>query len=246
MGVQPFVRSVADLSSCIDIALNNSVSISAPEAAKLNDFKAAKRESMRNAVLKAIATIDMRSHKLFALIEVDRSNKVLVESILRIVGQLGQTRDISMLKVLTDDLLSKAAELPKDTEDTIQVPKLPAEIQEDVAADVAELQKCMKVGAYRSAVVICGRILEVALHRKYFEISGNDLLEKAPGTGLGSLVAKIADKGTIIDPGLGNQIHLINQVRIHTVHKKQHAFKPGKQQTQAILLYTMDVLDKLW
>lgn len=245
MGVQPFVRSIADLHSNIEIALRNDVDLNNNGQSKLQDFKAAQRDAMRNSVLKGIATVDMKSHALFSLVEADMSNKAMVEGILSIVGQIGQTKDINTLRSMTDDLLSKAAELPKDTE-SIEVPNVPAEIFQEIQADVAELSKCMKVGAFRSSVVLCGRVLETALHRKYFEITGNDLLEKAPGTGLGNLVAKIADKGTVIDPGLGNQIHLINQVRVHSVHKKQNTFNPSRQQVQAIILYTMDVLDKLW
>ena len=245
MGVQPFVRSIADLHSHIGIALRNGVTLDNSEQVKLHDFKGAQQESMRNSVLKGIATVDMKSHSLFSLVEADRGNKVLVEGILSIVGQLGQTRDINKLQFMTDELLSRAAELPKDTE-SIDVPTVPSEIAQEVQADVEELSKCMKVRAFRSAIILCGRVLETALHRKYFEITGNDLLEKAPGTGLGNLVSKMADKGTVIDPGLGNQIHLINQVRVHSVHKKQTAFNPSQQQAQAIILYTMDVLNKLW
>ena len=245
MGVQPFVRSIADLHSNIEIAIRNDVNLFQSEQPKLHDFKGAQKESMRNSVLKGIATVDMKSHSLFSLVEADRSNKAMVEGILSIVGRLGQTKNIDILLTLTDDLLSKAAELPKDTE-SIEVPKVPAEISQEIQADVEEMSKCMKVKAFRSAIILCGRVLETALHRKYFEITGNDLLEKAPGTGLGNLVAKIADKGTVIDPGLGNQIHLINQVRVHSVHKKQTVFNPSQQQAQAIILYTMDVLDKLW
>jgi hypothetical protein len=84
------------------------------------------------------------------------------------------------------------------------------------------------------------------LHRKYFDVTKNDLLEKSPGMGLGNLVAKLSEQGVLLDPGLGNQIHLINQVRIHSVHQKQDAFKPSEAQAQAIVLYTTDVLDKLF
>jgi len=35
-------------------------------------------------------------------------------------------------------------------------------------------------------------------------------------------------------------------VRIFSVHKKQRTFNPGKQQTEAIMLYTFDVIEKLF
>ncbi len=95
-------------------------------------------------------------------------------------------------------------------------------------------------------MILCGRVLETALHRKYFDATGNDLLEKAPGTGLGNLIAKLAEKGIALDPGLPNQVHLINQVRVFSVHTKQQAFTPTKLQAEAIVLYTLDILEKLF
>ena len=122
----------------------------------------------------------------------------------------------------------------------------PVDIRDEMLADFTELKKCFDAGCFRSAVVLCGRLLEVALHRKYFEIAGNDLLEKSPGLGLGNLLARMDEKGVKFDPGLTNQIHLINQVRIFSVHKKQQPFNPSKTQTQAIILYSVDVLKKLF
>jgi hypothetical protein len=126
------------------------------------------------------------------------------------------------------------------------MPKLPSDIKEDVSADLNEIQKCVNAGCYRSAVVLCGRVMETALHRKYFEATGNDLLEKAPGTGLGTLIAKLSEHGVKLDPGLPNQIHLINQVRVFSVHTKKESFSPSKTQAEAIVLYTLDILDKLF
>jgi len=104
----------------------------------------------------------------------------------------------------------------------------------------------MNAQCYRSAIILCGRIMETALHRKYYDATGQDLLEKAPGTGLGNLIAKLADKGIKLDPGLPNQIHLINQVRVFSVHKKKDLFTPTKTQTEAIVLYTMDILERIF
>ena len=49
-----------------------------------------------------------------------------------------------------------------------------------------------------------------------------------------------------LDPGLSNQIHLINQVRVFSVHKKNTPFNPSKEQAHAILLYTIDIFNKLF
>ena len=142
-----------------------------------------------------------------------------------------------------DKLAEMAAEKP---ETTLKIPRLPADVSEEINADLREIQACMKAGCYRSAVILCGRVMETTLHRKYYEATGHDLLEKAPGTGLGNLIAKLADKGVKLDPGLPNQIHLINQVRVFSVHAKKEPFTPSKTQAEAIVLYTLDILDKLF
>ena len=126
------------------------------------------------------------------------------------------------------------------------IPNIPDPIRPEILADLAELEKCFVADCLRSCVIICGRLLETALHRKYFETTGQDILEKNPGIGLGTLVAKLTEKGILIDPGLTNMIHLINNVRIFTVHKKKEAFYPTKDQTQATILFTLDVIRKLF
>src|SRR5574341_445319 len=143
-----------------------------------------------------------------------------------------------------EQLAEMAADEPEKK--SFRIPKLSSEIKEDVTADLLEIQKCMNAGCFRSATILCGRVMETALHRKYYEATNNDLLEKAPGTGLGTLIAKLSEHGVKLDPGLPNQIHLINQVRVFSVHTKKESFTPSKTQAEAIVLYTLDILDKLF
>ena len=128
----------------------------------------------------------------------------------------------------------------------LQVPKVPGEIRLEITADYKELEKCINSGCYRSSVIICGRILETVLHRRYYEETRIDLLEKSPGIGLGNLIAKMRDKNIQLDPGIAQQIHLVNQVRIFSVHKKQQPFTPSGKQTEAIILYTTDLVEKVF
>ncbi len=126
------------------------------------------------------------------------------------------------------------------------IPGLPAEIREEVNADLKEMERCLENNLLRSAIILCGRILETALHRKYYEHSGRDLLETSPGIGLGNLIAKLKELNYSFDPGLSEQVHLINQVRIYSVHKKQDAFSPTREQAEAIVLYTLDIVRKMF
>ncbi|MEA3378702.1 MAG: hypothetical protein U9Q69_03610 [Nanoarchaeota archaeon] len=123
---------------------------------------------------------------------------------------------------------------------------MPKEIKSEIYADLNEMNRCYHAECYRSAVIICGRLMETSLHRKYFEATGKDLLEKSPGIGLGKLIAKLMEAQVPLIPGLTQQIHLINQLRIFSVHTKQSAFYPTKAQANAIILYTLDAIKQLF
>lgn len=133
----------------------------------------------------------------------------------------------------------------KETE-KFYLPFVPKDIFLEVKANFEELQVCFEQKCYRSCIILCGKILEVALHYKYYQITKMDLLEKSPDIGLGNLVAKLMEKGYDPDPGLMQQIHLINQLRIFSVHKKKQIFSPSTAQCQATILYTLDSLKKLF
>ncbi len=175
----------------------------------------------------------------------DRENAVALLKLAEGISDGMETKP--MLKML-DGMMKTASQLQDVRVGmlSIKVPPLPPEITEEVEADIQEMRKCYDSNCFRSAVIICGRILETALHRKYFEATGIDALEKSPGIGLGKLIAKLLEKGVKLDPGLTQQIHLINQVRIFSVHTKNEAFQPTKIQTHAMILYTMDSLNKLF
>ena len=126
------------------------------------------------------------------------------------------------------------------------VPPLPEEIGENISADILEMRKCFDSGCYRSCIILCGRILETVLHRKHYDVTGIDALEKTPGIGLGKLIAKLRENNIDLDPAITQQIHLINQARIFSVHTKQTVFNPSMNQAHAIILYTLDILGKMF
>tara|TARA_Y100000310_G_scaffold344708_1_gene458938 strand:+ start:1710 stop:2345 length:636 start_codon:yes stop_codon:yes gene_type:complete len=154
---------------------------------------------------------------------------------------------------IPDDMLTITTEMEdlletKKPEGIIKfrIPRIHEDVKAEMEADMRELERCYKAECYRSAVIMCGRILELALHRKYFDTTGRDILEKNPGIGLGNLIKKLVEKEVKLDPGLTQQIHLINSVRIFSVHKKKEPFNPTKAQTYAIILFTLDTLEKLF
>ncbi len=234
-------RLALRLKQAVDHCVKDNIDLHAPSKPSL-DFKSKQKEACRLQVWSLLAALEKAatdSSDPSAKLLSDRLASVRVSTDLVAVAKA--VADVQKLVESMDDAPSE-----KTASVSLKVSNLPSDIRPAVEADLAELHSCFSAGCYRSAVILCGRILETALHRKYFDATGNDLLEKAPGTGLGNLIAKLAEKDVIIDPALGNQIHLINQVRVHSVHVKQHVFQPSKNQTHAILLYTMDVVEKLF
>ena len=173
----------------------------------------------------------------------------IIEQIERDLKEYNKMQDLEKeISDIEHEAAASPAAKPKPGEIKLNfpLPELPEEIADNIKADADELEKCFYAGCYRSSIVLCGRIMETALHRKYFEITGNDALEKEPGIGLGKLIARMSEKNIKLDPALPQQIHFINQARIFSVHTKQDAFVPNKNQAQATILYTMDVLGKLF
>lgn len=210
---------------------------------KLYDFRSSKQEYQHRSSTTAIAELRKSLWELAPMVQQNATQATFLIDALQLSYQLERADPevIAQLRKITEKLpvLERPITAPRFT-------NVPAEIKSDIDADAHELERCFSTGAYRSCVVLCGRILETALHRKYFERTGQDILEKSPGIGLGNLIAKMKEKGISLDPALANQIHLINQVRVFSVHKKQEAFTPNRTQAQAIMLYTMDAVGKLF
>ena len=176
----------------------------------------------------------------------DIRNKEVRLRLFVILDQLRKARDVQTIVLCSRQmqvLLDHAEDRPGFK---FNLSRIHNDVKEEMKADIEEMQKCFENECYRSAIILAGRVLEIALHRKYYEMTGQDILEKSPGIGLGKLVAKLTEKDIKLDPGLMQQIHLINNVRIPSVHKKQMPFNPSKAQTHATILFTLDIVEKLF
>ena len=207
---------------------------------KIEDFKDKKAEYYKNTVenyIKKLQNLDLRKC-------LDRARaKELIEKIQSLYEQKKIIDIVPLAKELSEIRISYEAPQKRPS---FSIPGLPGEIRDEVNADLRELEKCFEGECFRSSIILCGRILETVLHRKYYDLTGRDILETSPGIGLGNLVAKLKETSFEFDPGISEQIHLINQVRIYSVHKKQSPFNPSREQAQAIILYTIDVVKKIF
>ncbi len=159
---------------------------------------------------------------------------------------LKKATDIRTMLLILSQMHEVVGDIKEKEDLKFNIARIPEELKEEVLADMQELRQCYDARSYRSCVILCGRLLEVGLHRKYYETTGTDILEKHPEIGLGNLIAKLSEKKVKLDPGLTQQIHLINNVRISSVHKKKDVFLPSKAQANAIILFTLDTLEKLF
>ncbi|MDO8481438.1 MAG: DUF4145 domain-containing protein [Nanoarchaeota archaeon] len=174
-------------------------------------------------------------------------NRILVSKMESLLRELSSTQEKNGVKRLLDRLVAVSLALESPQKAARPALKgMPPEIRSELQADIDETHRCFDAKCFRSCVILCGRILETALHRKYYDVTKNDLLEKSPGIGLGNLVSKLHEKGILVDPAIAQQIHLINQVRIYSVHTKKEPFAPSEEQAHAIMLYTVDILKKLF
>lgn len=215
-------------------------------SSRLLDFQATKQEYRTSLLKSQFEAVQKQARELAGISHIGE-NKVTVAEIQSMSQKLELNepdKNIDILAQIAD--LCEEIEEPALASSSLKAPPLPETIRDEVNADIQELSRCMGAGCYRSATILCGRILETALHSKYFLATGQDILEKNPGIGLGNLIAKLAEKNVALDPGLTQQIHLINQVRVFSVHKKQEPFNPSKAQAEAMVLYTLDSLEKLF
>lgn len=249
-----FKKSLEKFRSALNLVRSHQVDLSKKTSKfkTLIDFKEKKLAYYIKLYKTSIKELVEASLELNDLIKFDKQNNDVVNSIDRSVNELVvhyKNRDLDKITGVLDTIEKDHSKLilPVEAEKIqVKLSNIPGDIRDSVKADIEEIDKCFSNSCYRSAIVLCGRILEAALHRRYYDVTGNDLLEKSPGIGLGNLIAKLKEKNIRFDPGLTQQIHLINQVRIFSVHTKQEVFEPSKGQTQAIILYTIDILDKLF
>ena len=205
----------------------------------LFDFKLRKRAHVVSEVRSIVNALSLDSYVSDARLraELDAGVNALKKSYAK--------NDRKSMASSVNNLLTLVSGIRQEVAEFSFSPKnLPKEIEGEVKADIEEMRKCYAAGCYRSVVILCARVLEVTLHRKHFDVTGVDLLEKSPGIGLGKIIQKLTENKVTFSPGLTQQIHLVNEVRIHAVHRQEHVFNPTKSQAMAVILLTKDIVEK--
>ena len=243
MPLTEFKKSIFELKTALSLAKSRGIELAGSSTGKVYDYSKSKEDYYRKSVQTALEIVKKKAASL-AVLGSDPENGALITRISSLVNELESSQDKDSL---IKNIIGLASGIDVPQAEKLKKPDfLPREIREDITADINEMSRTFNAGCYRSTAILCGRVLEVALHMKYFQETGIDLLEKSPGIGLGKIVAKLSEKNIEFDPGLMQQIHLINNVRISSVHIKQESFNPTKAQAQAMMMYTMDILEKIF
>ncbi|MFC1691422.1 hypothetical protein ACFL0W_04550 [Nanoarchaeota archaeon] len=245
------MRELNKLKNSVDQAIKQDITeLKESGEVRFHDYKKQKIDFLHNSINTSKKELARLTSQF--LIGKNIDSKINIE-ILKSIENIGNENNVGNIKNFVVELENNITQIKDNTlqqtkQLEISFPRMsfPEEVNADMQADLAELKRCYQAECYRSSTIICGRVLETALHRKYFEATNFDILEKNPGIGLGNLIAKLREKNVSMDPALTQQIHLINQVRVFSVHKKQEAFLPSKEQAQAVILYTIDALKKMF
>lgn len=252
MPANKFKKSIDKLKGAIKTIKTRNIDLSKKTGDKIYDFKGKKDDYYINLYKNSFNELKKNSFLLNDLVKFDSSNEeniLKINVLLKEFENFYKNNELDKISPILDEInaLITKLKVPAEAEKMdFRIKNIPEEIISDIKMDLDELEKCFSSECYRSAVILCGRLLETALHRKYYELTGSDMLEKNPGIGLGKIIAKLDEKNFNFGPGLTQQIHLINQVRISSVHQKNDAFYPTKKQAHAIILYTIDTLEKIF
>lgn len=121
---------------------------------------------------------------------------------------------------------------------------VPQEMREEVRLNFEEIRICYNCGAFRSAIGMCGRLLELFLARKYYNSTGIDPIEQKWHLGL--LIRKCFEDNVITDAGLGDICNFVNHSRINSVHSSHAIHRPTQEETKSLIEFTISLLRRLY
>jgi hypothetical protein len=183
--------------------------------------------------------------------DVDDANEA-IEVLLDIIRRREPKIEQTTAKMLAEDfrhVRSAFSELSgslpiEEASFLVDLSTVPVEIREELEIDFDEIRKCYFGGAFKAALSICGRVLEVVLARKYYEKTKVDTINaRWP---IGQLIKKCFDEKVLNNPAVGDICNLINKSRINSVHMTVTLYKPGPDDTRSIIEFTRGLIKKLY
>jgi len=122
---------------------------------------------------------------------------------------------------------------------------VPPEIREEMLADIQELEVCAEHGANRSALFLCGRILELALGRKFWEETQVDPVVRE--WTLGKLITECEARGILKGlPKLFSLAKIIKDCRNPSVHVTARVYRPTPGEVGGLSQVAASVVQRLY
>jgi hypothetical protein len=211
-----------------------------------------KSEKFRNSLLKIKASLFKLKKKITKLSEEKETEETINDFISHIEnGEKEAERWTNeLLRQYVWELKSLFSKLrgilPEEIkfELDIDLSQVPLAIRNELRQDFAELKSCFLAEAYRGVMMFCGRILETALGRKYFEKTGKDPAEE--GWTLGKLIMECKKENIYLQPEISKIAALVNDMRVQSVHRKVELFLPTYDETKGIILLTRSAILRLF
>ena len=159
-----------------------------------------------------------------------------------------------MLASLEGNIPMTLLELQVDVPDLLD--RLPSAIRAEIAQDFAEVQKCYEVRAYRATISFCGRIIEVALGRRYYEerrklqpsVKAFQIGQEISRLTIGQIIKRCEEVGLqTAYPGLDAYADLVNRIRVSAIHHKgARLFRPGPNAARGMVELTVEVIKDMY
>lgn len=122
-----------------------------------------------------------------------------------------------------------------------QVSKNNLPFKDEIKHDLYELQQCLGICAYRAALAISGRLLELSLKL----VCIRNAIDFSDKWMVGQLISKITQSGIYLDPSLESVWQIVNQQRIIAVHAKAMSPVPSREQAFMVSFAVIDLLKRL-
>jgi len=115
------------------------------------------------------------------------------------------------------------------------------DLKSEIIGDISELIMVLEAGCYRSAIGMCGRILESVL-KCYLTMKS---ISYSDDMMIGKLLTLIKESGKYLEPTLKNCINIINGHRIVSVHQKDKVPIPSRDNCFTVAYSLLDTIRRL-
>src|SRR3989344_1180525 len=160
-----FIKSLKDFQSVIKTIKSKKISFNKKTSENLYAFKEKEHDYYINIYNQNYEALIKNSSELNSLIDIDKSNQqhiLKINALLSDINESNKKNDIKKIEEALNGIIEAYIQLKLPEEElhfSIDIKNIPLQIRADFRADMEELDKCFISGCYRSAIMLCGRLL---------------------------------------------------------------------------------------